>query len=181
MRGTAPIAVGVVGLLLVAGVAFWLAPPALDRHHCRANQGEAKANLKQLWQAEEAFRGKWGYYTTDLVSLEWSPEGAPRYLYGFAYPGPADLKPSEKRPEDYDDSRHDTLADEVIGERFQTNHMVDRNGDRLLPKDIPEQAELERARFHAAAVGDPEGPATTLDLWTIDEQGTLTNLVDDCR
>src|SRR5205823_3486647 len=55
---------------------------------CKSRASEAKTNLSGLFTAEKSFFGEYGVYSSDLVTVNWSPDGSPGYVYGFAKPGP---------------------------------------------------------------------------------------------
>lgn len=166
----------------IIGILAAIAVPNFMRFQCKAKQSEAKTNLAGLFTAEKAFQADFGYYTSDLVSLGWTPHEAPAYVYGFAYAGPEDLGPSERKPADYDSERKDTVDPSIAGANYQTNRMIDGDGNKLLSTDLPEDSWVERARFKAAAIADlSKDDEGRLDVWTIDENRNLVNVVDDCK
>ncbi len=182
--------------LIVAGVMVCLAVPVIGiiaalalravpnfvRFQCKSKQSEAKSNLMSLYTAEKAFHAEYGFYSSDLVSIGWTPFGAPAYVYGFAYPGPEELRQSERKPADYDADRKDTVDSSLAGANYQTNKMVDGDGNKLLSTDLPEDSWVERDRFKAAAIGDiSKDDEGRMDVWTIDENRALVNVTDDCQ
>lgn len=183
MMATCLIVAGVLVCLSVPviGILAAIAVPNFMRYQCKAKQSEAKSNLMGLYVAEKAFHADYGYYSSDLVSVGWTPFGAPAYVYGFAYPGPEELRESERKPADYDADRKDTVDSSLAGANYQTNKMVDGDGNKLLSTDLPEDSWVERARFKAAAVGDvKKDDEGRMDVWTVDENRTLVNETDDC-
>ena len=175
---------GVAGCLGIAvvGVIAAIAIPSFVTFQCRAKQSEAKTTLSSLYTAEKAFYADYGFYTSDLVALDWQPMGNPQYVYGFAYAGPDELRRDDRQPEDYDDARQDTLHEDVIAQGgFQTAKMVDAEGNALVPEDLPEDSWVEKDRFKAAAVADLSDDASgRLDVWTIDDQRNLQQIENDC-
>lgn len=161
----------------VVGVLAAIAVPNFMKFKCKSLQSEAKVSLMSLRTAEEAFHAEHGYYTSDLVALEWQPFGSPRYLYGFADAGPGNVRRAEA-PGDYDETRQHTAA--LASPTFDTSKMVDRNGSKLAPEDFPDSF-VERDHFIAAAVADIKDTRDGhLDTWTIDEKGDLKNDYDAC-
>lgn len=166
----------------IIGILAAIAVPNFLKYQCKAKQSEVRSNLSGLHAAQKAFYADYGYYTSDLVSLGWTPYGAPAYVYGFAYPGPDDLGPNDRKPADYDDERKDTVDASLAGASYQTNKMIDTDGNKLMSTDLPEDSWVERARFKAAAIGDvSEDDEGRLDEWTIDENRNLVHVTDDCR
>src|SRR5436305_14052698 len=99
---------GGVGCLVFAGCAGLgvLAFHNAATFRCRSIQSEAKTNLSGIFITEKAFQGEYGFYTSDLVALNWEPDGSPLYVYGFANPGPG-ITTKEARAaklDDYDES-----------------------------------------------------------------------------
>ncbi|HEY1100697.1 MAG TPA: hypothetical protein VGF99_17280 [Myxococcota bacterium] len=75
-----------IGLALpmcgVCGIVAAVAVPNYVKFQCRAKQAEAKGNLKSLYVAEEAHRGEFDRYNTDLAALQFTPRGEQRrYQY----------------------------------------------------------------------------------------------------
>ena len=123
---------------------------------------------------------------SDLVALNGSPEGRPRYVYGFVKSGPPDLTAKDRLPTDYDPSRRDTTHLAVVGAppRYDATRMTTIQSGRrpLTPADLPAETFVERDRFLIGAVGDLDEDGTeSLDVWTIDEKKNLRNLTNDCR
>src|SRR3989338_258292 len=57
--------------------------PRFVHHRLSLKRNECQQNLQSLYKAELAYHQKNGTYTNDLVALGWTPQGSPRYLYGF--------------------------------------------------------------------------------------------------
>src|SRR5947199_2349167 len=63
-----------------------LAPPPIPTllpYTTLFRSSEAKTNLSGIFTAEKAFFGEYNTYGTDLVSVNWQPDGTPLYVYGF--------------------------------------------------------------------------------------------------
>lgn len=173
--GVACLGCGGVGLLAAIAV------PNFLQFSCKAKQSEAKTNLAGLFTAEKAFYGEYGFYTSDLVSANWAPYERPVYVYGFANAGPDDLTDQDRAQlSGYDDSRKDSANPKVQqAMSFDTSKMVDSYGSRLDASSLPSDTGVERDRFLAGAAGNIDRDAT-LDVWTIDQQKTVTNTGNDC-
>jgi len=172
--GTA-IAVALLGTLVVRNFLSF---------NCRSLQSEAKMHLAGLYTAEKAFYAEYDTYTSDLVALHWQPDSSPRYVVGFAHPGPglsAD-KAHALNLTDYDESRSDTANPALSSNATSWNphRMQTFDGMALSALDLP-RTSVEKDAFVAGAAGDIDtDPATQLDLWTIDNHRVLTNVFDDC-
>ncbi len=71
------------------GIVAAVAIPALVRYECVAKQGEARANLKALFVAEEQYRAEHEDYTDDLAALGFQPMGDRlRYRYAVVSASP---------------------------------------------------------------------------------------------
>ena len=168
-----------VGLTIVA---FAIAIPNFLTFSCKSKRSEAKVHLAGIWAAEQSFRAEYGYYTSDLKALGWSPDGTPNYLYGFSRQGPNGLPPESLRgPVDYDPSRMDTSDPARIGGRHQTHKMKDLDGTMLTAMDLPTGTLVEADHFIAGAVGDIDTDRPLrFDVLVIDETKTLRVIEDDC-
>ena len=168
----------VLGALACAGlgVAVVLVTIAFENFRtfgCRSKMAEAKANLSGLWVAERSFFGEYGHYSTDLVAVNWWPDDSPRYVYGFAAESREGEAELAKQIPGYDPSRRATDHPGVVGSppRFSTAKM---------PRAaLPADARVSREAFLAAAAGNLDDDPT-LDVWTMDHEKKLVNVVNDC-
>lgn len=173
-----PVLVAVVGILAAIAIPNYL------KFQCKSKQSEAKTNLTGIFVSEKAFYGEYSFYTTDLKALNWAPDGAPAYLYGFAEAGPDRLPSGATAPPDHDTSRKDTSDPAVIGGLYSTVKMRDTTGSPLEAANLPPDAVVTESGFTAAAIGDIDidssygGPS--LDIWTIDEMRSLRVVDNDC-
>lgn len=164
----------------VVGILAAIAVPNFMRFQCLSKQAEAKTNLAGLFTAQKAFYGEYGTYTSDLVSLNWSPDGQPTYVYGFYFPGPE--VHLDNMPPDYDPQRSDTANPAVVSAgsgRYSTAKMVTSSGRVLDGEDLPEQSLVDRDSFVAGAVGDVDQDED-LDIWVMDNERNLFVLSNDC-
>ena len=170
------VGIGVIGLLALIAV------PNFMKFQCKSKQSEAKTNLSGLFTAEKAFYGEYNSYTSDLVALNWYPyagENGPTYLYGFAYGGPDENIPG--MGSNYDIDRADSLHPDVVSAgSYKTGKMITSSGRPLSSDDLPEESEVSKDAFIAAAVGNVDGDSD-LDIWTINEVKMLMPVQDDCR
>jgi type IV pilus assembly protein PilA len=174
-------------LVAVVGIVAAIAIPNFIKFQCKAKQSEARVNLTGLFIAEKAFYGEYDFYTTDLQALNWQPDGSPIYLYGFVEAGPYrdGLRPGATLPTDYDPERMDTSDPSVFtSPGYKTDKMRDQSGYALSPQDLPSEAVVasDGSTFKAAAIADISGSGYSqrFDVWTIDENKTLTNTENDC-
>jgi prepilin-type N-terminal cleavage/methylation domain-containing protein len=148
-------------LTILASVAL----PNLQAFRIRSGRAEVVTQLSALSHAEFAYYGRHNRFTDDLRLLDWSIQGSPRFLYGFT----TDTSGS---------SVNDTAELRAAGHGgFTTGRMVDSFGLLLTEGDLPTAA-LGAETFRVGAVGNLDwDPA--LDRWTLDRDGTLTNVSDE--
>ena len=171
-----------LGVPFVIGLLAAIAIPNFLKFQCKSKQAEAKTSLSAIYISEKAFFGEYNTYTTDLKSLDWTPEGTPAYVYGFATRGPglSSSKAAQLGLHDYSESRSDTTnASLVAGGGYQTSKMVDQNQLPLTAQSLPEGTTAGANNFLAGAAGQVS-PSGRLDLWTIDDQRELTNVSNGC-
>lgn len=171
-------------LVVLCGVVLCLgaiATPKFVTFSCKSKQSEAKTNLIGLFTAQKAFFGEYGFYTTDLVSLPWTPDGSPLYAYGFASPSEKTSNP--KLPE-LDPTRRTSL-DPRLGTGYSLAKTKALSGRALADEDfqsLTPSATASSAGFLIAAIGDidTDGQEDQLDVWTINERKDLTVVANDC-
>ncbi len=177
--------VGCVGIFVI-GILAAIAIPNFLKFQCLSKQSEAKTNLAGLFTAEKAFYGEYGFYTSDLVSVSWTPDGSPLYVYGFHEAGPDEEelpRSIDEVPRDYDPSRKDTANAAVSDGSYSTMKMTDLQGKTLSGSDLPADTYADESGFVAGAVGDIDtdaGFSPGYDVWTIDEKKTLIAVENDC-
>lgn len=185
MEGLFKVIVAVLTLTVVAcfGLTTYAVLYGPNPQYCRSGQWEAKTNLSGLFTAEKAFFGEYSVYSTDLLAVNWKPDGAPRYIYGFRKPGgPARIEGIT----DLDPTRHHTADPRVVrgvngADAYSTRKMVAWDGRALGADDLPETF-VTSSSFVAAAAGDgdSDGDNVVLDVWTINQVRTLTVVHNDC-
>ena len=175
--------VGIVVLIL--GCLGALATPKFGGFgaRCKSLQSEAKTNLSGIFNAEKAFHGEYGFYTTDLVALNWTPDGAPHYVYGFAAPSTVT---KDEQIADLDPTRRTTLDPRVIGpNRYAVVKMQPLDGRAFTDEDVQRLAPAATATsnaFLAFAIGDidDDRKEEKFDVWSIDQNRQLQWLANDC-
>ncbi len=174
-----------IELMIVVAIISLLAAIAIPnflKFQCKAKQGEAKAGLGGLFTSEKAFLGEHNTYGSDLVNVNWEPEGAPLYLYGFN----ADYPPSTALPAlSYDGSRNNTslqqvacIAGDCSRPKYATFKMLDLNGNPLSPADLPATF-CTGQEFQIGAVADVV-PGSGRDRWVMTHRRTLYAIENDC-
>ena len=172
-------------LLVLGGVVLCLGAIATPKYggfnKCKPRQSEAKTNLSGLFTAQKAFYGEFNVYSTDLVAVNWWPDGSPRYVYGFAVP-------STTNPEgftgEHDPGRRTTIDSRVLDRKgFNDEKMQTLDGRRYTDADLQKfpQATATSSGFLAVAIGDVDADGEeALDVWTIDDKKNLVVLQNDC-
>jgi hypothetical protein len=146
---------------------------------CKAKQSQAMTNLSGIFTAEKAFYGEHEYYTTDLVSVDWTPDGSPLYAFGFASPSSAGPDPGIPA---LDPTRRTTVDTRVAGTAYSLDRMRAAGGRALSDDDFQEQmpsATASSSAFLVVAIGNVDSDET-LDVWTIDHVKNLTVVTNDC-
>src|SRR3954467_5075932 len=90
-------------VVAIIGILAAIAIPNFLKFQCKAKQSEAKTNLAGIFTAEKAFFGEYNPYSSDLISVNWVPDGSPVYIYGFNITFPASVAGISS----YDGTRHD--------------------------------------------------------------------------
>lgn len=142
-------------------------------------QMAARADLSLLLQAEKAFHQQFGFYTTDLASLNLEPKYA-FYKFGFVKAAAVGALERDKLPT-IDSSRKD--LDLLVAARPELNIGL---SDETRLADIPfaslasycPNCTAETNKFTALAAANLDSDST-LDVWTIDQDGQLHQVVND--
>jgi prepilin-type N-terminal cleavage/methylation domain-containing protein len=151
------IALAIFSLLVAMSI------PSFTNHLYRSRQAEVKTNLVSLARGEYVHYAEHDTYTDNLSAVGWSPDGSPRYLYGFT----SDNVPSAS-------GINDTAE---LASAHGTSAMVTNFGVPLTEADLP-TATVATDSFTAAAVGNIDNDAT-LDRWTLSDANILTNVTKD--
>src|SRR5579859_3158492 len=156
------IVLGIIGILATIAIHRYLA------FKTKSMQAEVKLNLEGLRAAETTYFSENNAYTDDLTLLTWTPEGSPRYLYGFV----SDANPDPSGTNDTAELAASTQVD------YSTANMVIMPGVPLTKSNLPAAAAVSGTGYTAGAVANLDEDMT-LDTWTLDQNGLLTLLVDD--
>ena len=169
-----------LGILIgVLGCLGAIATPKFITFSCKAKQSEAKTNLNGLFTAERAFREQHGFFTTDLVSLNWTPDGSPRYAYGFVTPSAPRI---DTRIPALDPTRRTTLDPRVAGAAYSLAKTRTADGAAFTSEDIGSAVPAASASsnaFLAIALGDVDADGA-YDVWSIDDGKNLKVVSNDC-
>lgn len=169
-------------VVAIIGILAAIAIPNFLKFQCKSKQSEAKTNLSGLFTAEKSFFSEYNTFGTDLVSVNWIPDGSPVYIYGFADVFPA---ASPQGLPSYDGNNHDTMTASVYNDatgspRFSTQKEQDLAGNPLANGDLTSTS-LNGNGFTAEAAGDIQPQATVqLDQWTMDSTKSLAPQNNDC-
>ncbi len=167
-------------VVAIIGILAAIAIPNFLKFQCKSKQSEAKTNLSGVFTAEKAFFGEYNTYGSDLVSVNWIPDGTPLYIYGTDTSYPADVAGISTWAED----QKDTMVASVIGSpaRYSTAKMLKLNGSALAAADIPSATDVTGQIFTFGAAGDidTESSGVSLDTWTINNTKQLSVSANDC-
>lgn len=168
-----------VSLFVAAGVTGWYKYYLGDKNRDNI-QKAAVADLDLVFKAEKSFKQRFGYYTTDLVSLRVAPKYV-FYKFGF-------LKPMAASEPSLAATGHDPA-------RMNLDLVKQARPDANIA--FSEQTKLEAIDFTALGTFCGNCTATadtfraiaaanldddsTLDVWTIDQEGKVEHLSDDLR
>jgi hypothetical protein len=157
-------------------------------------QFAARADLNLLLKAEKAFFAQHGFYTTDLASLALEPKFV-YYKFGFVQPGSVSApiqraggKEGTHATEgpkslNIDPSRKDLDALKAAKPQMELEYAKET---RLAEIDFSKLNQFcsdctaTSDRFKAIAAANLDADPT-LDLWTIDQDGQVVQLIDDLK
>jgi len=167
-------------VVAIIGILAAIAIPNFLKFQCKSKQSEAKTNLSGIFTAEKAFFGEYNTYGTDLISVNWQPDGTPLYIYGFS--GVSYPSGTVQGIDSYNGNFNDTHQTNVVGSpaRFNTGKMIDLAGGSLANGSLP-PCKLDGQSFTAGAAGDIDtDPTVQLDKWQIDNTKQLKVADNDC-
>jgi len=169
-------------VVAIIGILAAIAIPNFLKFQCKSKQSEAKTNLSGLFTAEKTFFGEYNTYGTDLISVNWQPDGTPLYLYGFneSFPTTVPGIPA------YTGANNSTYIasvhqDAAGSPRYNSAKMFDLTGGSLV---LPSTS-INGQQFMAGASGDVDTDtgSVRLDQWTINQTKSLqlaTAGANDC-
>ena len=167
-------------VVAIIGILAAIAIPNFLKFQCKSKQSEAKTNLSGIFTAEKAFFGEYNTYGTDLISVNWQPDGSPLYVYGFTQSFPTGSVPGISS---YVGGNNSTDVASVIGPapgRYNTAKMKNLTGAAITNANLP-STNLTGQLFTAGAAGDVDTDATvSLDTWTMNNTKQLVVVSNDC-
>ena len=152
--------------IAILGVLASAAIPRFITYRMRAVQTEAKNNMSAIMRSEQSYLADHGSYTDNLCALAWTPDGAPRFLYGFT-------------TNTSGSGCNDSAVARAQGHgMYFTSGMIDAFGNPLVQARLP-LAPVTTARVIIGAVANLDSD-TTLDQWTYDsETNAFVNVTSD--
>jgi hypothetical protein len=193
--------IGAIIVLLTVGGVIWAVAGGSEwarKRQLSAIQSVARADLALVAEAEARFHKLHGFYTTDLKALNLWPK---RVLYAFGFVKPALFKEAtvgENGTETWDPEMR-TIG--KLATRRSDDAVAKSKADPTYKPDAPivlspltkiESIEFDRLvsycpdctatkdTFKVIAVADLDSDPV-LDVWTIDQTGTVTHLIDDLQ
>jgi hypothetical protein len=190
----------IIILLTVAGL-IWAISGGSEwarRRQLSAIQMVARADLELVAEAEARFHKLHGFYTTDLKALNLWPK---RVLYAFGFVKPATFKEAtvgESGTETWDPQMRTIgllaarRADDAIAKAKEDPNFKPDAPIILSPLTKIGSIEFDRLAsycpdctatkdtFKVIAVADLDSDPV-LDVWTIDQTGTIRHLIDDLQ
>ena len=177
-----------VGTAIILGML--MAVPAcnnwMHERQARGAQTTARADLDLIFRRETDFKTKNGFYTTDLaaLSLDMPKQLIVLYKFGFVTPsGDAGKKATSLHGDEMviDPSRSnlDALKKAMPAlEVFQSGMTKLDDFDFSSMASYCTDCTATADRFKAIAAANLDNDPT-LDIWTIDQNGVVTHVVDD--
>jgi len=169
-------------VVAIIGILAAIAIPNFLKFQCKSKQSEAKTNLSGIFTAEKAFFGEYTSYSTDLMSVNWKPDGAPAYLYGFTQSLPTAVPVGIGTA--YDATNNNSSVGIMYSNAaYLTTKMKQLLGAALVVANLPATVMSPGVSFTAGAVGDvdADGALTgVVDRWTVDQFRTLVVVDNDC-
>lgn len=158
----------------VAGILAAIALPSFNLYQRKSRQAEARTNLAMIYLQEKLFLNDWGQYSSDLVYNNVRLEGnlVYRYAIGGACGDPPGMV-AAGIADDHDPARNTSAA--ICAEANSNCTDGPTAIATVAPTcvvDLVGQADA----FVAVAEANLDGAAN--DVWTIDHNKTLDNVVD---
>ena len=157
-------------------VLYFVYAPAKEWMRMRqihAMQIGVKGDLRMLLDKQQAFRQKFGFYTTDLKALGIAPK-AVVYKFGFVSPSWVTAPGLEPARKDLDALK---ASDPMVKIEYSPVTKLDKIEFDRLVSYCPD-CTADRHSFKAVAAANLDEDAV-LDVWTIDEKGEIAHLIDD--
>jgi type IV pilus assembly protein PilA len=137
------------------GVLASIAIPNFQRYTARSKQSEAKAGLKALFTSQMAFRAEFDKFCRTFKECDWEAEPTSSYLYF-------------------------TSLKDVSGGMLLPDRDATLKQARAAMRAAGITPKVDKKGFVFVAVGNIDADED-LDIWTIDNDNNLLNIVDDTR
>ncbi len=157
-------------VVAIIGILAAIAVPNFQKFSAKSKQSEVKTSLSALYSALRAFHSEWQTYSSRFEPIGYAPVGILRYEHGFA----ADF---HNMPANYSGPPGDAGRINTAGYCAVVANGCTVNQVPVAPGAVAGTA-MTATTFTAQGRGDIDGDAT-VDIWTINEQKTITNTQDD--
>jgi prepilin-type N-terminal cleavage/methylation domain-containing protein len=169
--------IGIITVLTAIGI------PAYERYVTSAKTAEARTGLSNLYFTERMYMGNWFTYFADFRNLGYVPEGDLNYNLGFSAAGRANAANytgiAPNVPAGGAAVLFNTLlycANPPVPAAPTCNSVAGNPG--VIPAGNVTGIAGANPNFTAYAIGNIDGDAT-FDQWRMNDQKTLTHVVDD--
>lgn len=163
-------------VVAIIGILATIAVPNFQKFQAKAKQTEAKNALGGMFTAEKTFFAEWSQYVADFRALGYCPEGKLQYRQGFTAAGnagPANWPANQAGlTVSFTSAQFNTIGNTTTGCTYTESPNAGGMGT------LAAGSTTAAAAFQAEANGDIDSD-TTIDVWTIDEAKTLTNVTSD--
>jgi hypothetical protein len=167
-------------MFLLAGLAM-VFQKNWAKMHPTSIQTAARADLDLLRKAEDAFRERNGIYTTDIVSLSLEPKFV-YYKFGFVTPATPNTE-ALNFPEPLQPERSDLDALKSAKPKLELEYAEETKLTSIKISELTNfcsDCTATKDTFKAIAAANLDDDPD-LDIWTIDQTGTVTHIQDDLK
>jgi type IV pilus assembly protein PilA len=144
---------GLMTGVAVVGVLAAIAIPNFIKFQARSKQSEVKTNLKAIYVTLKSYYAEKDKYCTSFQQCGFQPESGSRYLY---FLGPK----------------------EVVGGDAVVDRAALRKQAEDAMRELGVRSSVGKSGFLVVGAGDPDNDGN-LDIWSIDDQNSLINLMND--
>ena len=199
-RRTVHVIGALIVLLTVASIIWGVAGGAdwMKKRQLLAIQIGAKADLELVANAQKEFHKLHGFYTTDLKALNLWPK---RVLYAFGFVTPARFKEATSGASGTENWNPEMRTILLLAAQRAEDAIAKAKADPAYKPDAPillsPMTKISSIDFVRLISYCPNCTATkdtfkviaaanldadpVLDVWTIDQTGTITHLIDDLK
>ncbi len=163
-------------LIIIAGVAGYFLQQSMTKFQSKARQQMSKIMLSSMYTANMATHAEYNFYSTDLATIGFFPEGELDAKVGFTNPSES-LEP--QFGQEFNPALKDTDALVQSGKAPFTysDRVANISFQEVAQKHCPECTASKEA-FKAIAFSNIDDDPT-LDVWTIDQDKNMVNVVND--